>query len=160
RGRLGAVKFVRGGFQVFRDDPGRGAAFPARLERPPEPSEFVAVDPPRNDTEALWENFLECVRARWTGTFSPPDLGAAAGATGAVAVESFRPGRAQTWDRERRAMAPADGNWAARGEKRSHAGAAPNHVFGWSAGDAGRTLAPPAHQRLAGPWRNGKDPAS
>src|SRR5262249_5064131 len=71
RGRLGALKFVRGGFQVFRDDPTRGASFPPRLELLPEPDEFVAVESPRNDTEALWENFLESARARRQSTFIP-----------------------------------------------------------------------------------------
>jgi hypothetical protein len=32
-------------------------------------------------------------------------------------------------------------------------------VFGWSAGDTGSTLAAPDHQKLAGPWLNGKEPA-
>src|SRR5262249_58899913 len=64
RGRLGALKFVRGGFQVFRDDPTPGASFPPRLERPVEPDEFVACEPPKNDTESLWDNFLDSVRSR------------------------------------------------------------------------------------------------
>jgi predicted dehydrogenase len=159
RGRLGAVKFVRGGFQVFRDDPTRGASFPARLERPAEPDEFVACEPPRNDTEALWENFLESVRTRRQGTFSPPDLGAAAVATAAMAVQSYRSGQAVFWDRERRAMATGQ-RWAERWEQRSRARAKPNQVFGWSGGDAGSTLHPPGYQKLAGPWTSGKDPAT
>ena len=159
RGRLGAIKFVRGGFQVFRDDPTRGAAFPPRLERHPEPAEFVAVEPPRNDTEALWENFLECVRARRQGTFSPPDLGAAAVAVTALAELSYRSGSAAFWDRERRAVAGPDGGWAERWARRSRARAKPNQVFGWSGGDAGSTLQPPDYQKLAGPWANGRDPA-
>jgi predicted dehydrogenase len=159
RGRLGAIRFVRGGFQVFRDDPSRGAAFPARMERPAEPAEFVAVEPPRNDTEALWENFLESVRARRQSTFSPPDLGAAAVATAAMAVQSYRTGQALVWDREKRVVASADGSWADRWERRSKARAKPNQVFGWSGGDTGSTLQPPGYQKLAGPWISGKDPA-
>jgi predicted dehydrogenase len=159
RGRLGAVKFVKGGFQVFKDDPARSAAFPPRLERPPEPAEFVAVEPPRNETEALWENFLECVRSRRPGTFSPPDLGAAAVAATAMAAQSYRTGSALFWDRERRTAVAADGSWSERWEKRSKARGKPNQVFGWSGGDAGSTLQPPAHQKLAGPWVSGKDPA-
>ena len=158
RGRLGAIKFVKGGFQVFRDDPTRGAAFPPRLERQPEPAEFVATESPRNDTEALWENFLECVRSRRPATFSPPDLGAVAVVTAAMAVQSYRTGQALFWDRERRAVSASSG-WAERWEKRSKARAKPNQVFGWSGGDAGSTLQPPDYQRLAGPWVNGKDPA-
>jgi predicted dehydrogenase len=159
RGRLGAIRFVKGGFQVFRDDPTRGASFPGRLERPAEPAEFVAAEPPRNDTEALWENFLDSVRARRQSTFSPPDLGAAAVTTAAMAVQSYRTGQALFWDRERRAVAAADAGWAERWEKRSQTRGKPSQVFGWSGGDAGSTLRPPGYQGLAGPWTNGKDPA-
>src|SRR5262245_54665634 len=74
RGRLGAIKFVRGGLQIHRDDPTRGATFPARLEHPPIPAETIAVEPPKNETESLWENFLNCVRSRTQSTFCPPDL--------------------------------------------------------------------------------------
>src|SRR5262249_61775621 len=59
RGRLGAIKFIKGGFHIFRDDPTRGATFPTRLEQPPAPAEAVVVEPPRNETEAMWENFLD-----------------------------------------------------------------------------------------------------
>jgi len=159
RGRLGAIKFVRGGFQVFRDDPTRGAAFPGRLERAVEPAEVVAVEPPRNDTEALWENFLDAVRARRQSTFSPPDLAAAAVCVAALAERSYRTGRAMTWDKERRAATPADGAWAERWEQRSRAGGKPAQVFGWSGGDAGSGLHAPAYQRLAGPWTTAHDPA-
>lgn len=159
RGRLGAIRFVKGGFQVFRDDPNRGAAFPPRLEKPIEPGEFVAVEPPRNDTECLWENFLECVRGRRQSTFSPPDLGAAAVVTSAMAVQSYRTGQSLFWDREKRAVAAADASWAERWEKRSKGRGKPNQVFGWGGGEAGSTLTPPDYQKLAGPWTTGKDPA-
>ncbi len=124
----------------------------------PEPASFEAVEPPRNDTESLWENFLDCVRSRRQSTFSPPDLGAVAVATAAMAVQSYRSGSALFWDKEKRAIVPADSTWPERLEKRSKAGAKPNQVFGWSGGDGG-SVQPPAHQSLAGPWTNGKDPA-
>lgn len=144
RGRLGAVKFVKGGFHLFRDAPGRGASFPPRLERPPEPAKVVAVEGPRNETEALWENFLGCVRDRRpAGVFSPPDLGAAAATVAALAEGSYRTGRALAWDKDRRAVVPADGSWAARWEERSRARGKPNQVFGWAAGDTGSVLEPP-----------------
>ncbi|MCI0703935.1 MAG: Gfo/Idh/MocA family oxidoreductase [Planctomycetia bacterium] len=159
RGRLGAIKFVKGGFQLFRDDPTRGASFPPRLEQTVEAAQFVAVEPPRNDTETLWENFLACVRAKQQSTFSPPDLGAAAVSTAAMAVQSYRTGQALLWDKEKREVVAADANWAERLEKRSKSRAKPNQVFGWTGGDGG-TVQPPPHQSLAGPWLNGKDPAS
>ncbi|HEY3789533.1 MAG TPA: Gfo/Idh/MocA family oxidoreductase [Urbifossiella sp.] len=129
RGRLGAIKFVKGGFQVFRDDPSRGAFFAPRMEKLPEANEFIAVESPRNETEALWENFLECVRSRRTSTFSPPDLSAAAVAITSLAERSFEVN-------------------ASRGK--------PNQILGWSGGDSGSVLQAPAYQKLAGPWLNGK----
>jgi predicted dehydrogenase len=142
RGRFGALKFVKGGFQVFKDDPARGASFPARHEGPIEPTSFVEVEPPKNETEALWLNFLDCVRARRQATFSPPDLGAVAVATATMAVQSYRTGTAFHWDKERRTALPADASWAERGEKRSRAKAAPNQVFGWTGGDGGAVQPP------------------
>jgi hypothetical protein len=108
RGRTGAIKFVRGGFQLFKDDPTRGASYPPRLEQPLEPASFESVEPPRNDTETLWDNFLECVRARRQSTFSPPDLGAVAVTTAAMAVQSYRTGQALFWDKEKRTVVPAN----------------------------------------------------
>jgi predicted dehydrogenase len=132
RGRLGAIKFVKGGFQVFRDDPNRGAVFAPRLEKPIEAGEFVAAEPPKNDTEALWENFLECVRSRRPSTFSPPDLGAAAVNVTSQAERSFTVN-------------------ASIGK--------PSQILGWTGGDAGSVMKEPAYQKLAGPWTNGTDPA-
>jgi predicted dehydrogenase len=159
RGRLGTVKFVKGGFQVYRDDPTRGATFPPRLETPMLPSEVVSVEPPRNETEVLWENFLACMQSRQQSTYCPPDLGAAAVAVTAMAARSYRTGQALFWNRERREVVEADSTWGARWESRSKSHSRPNQVFGWSAGDTGSTLTPPTHQNLAGPWANGKEPA-
>jgi hypothetical protein len=156
RGRLGAIKFVRGGFHLYRDDPSRGATFPPRLEHPHVPAETIAVEPPKNETEALWENFLGCLRSRTQSTFCPPDLAAAAVVATAMAELSLRgDGRELTWDRGRREITTAFAPWI----ERSRARGKPNQVFGWSAGETGSTLHPPAYQRLAGPWVNGKDPA-
>jgi predicted dehydrogenase len=157
RGRLGAVKFVKGGFQVFRDDPHRGASFPTRHEHALEPHELVSADAPRNETESLWENFLDAVRSRRQSTFSPPDLAAPAVALTAMAVQSYRTGQALCWDRERRAIASGN-RWAEGWEKRSQSRGKPNQVVGWSGGDSGSTLDAPGYQKLAGSWANGKDP--
>jgi predicted dehydrogenase len=109
RGRRGAIKFVKGGLHLFRDDPAKAGNFPPRLERPLDAAELVAVPPPKNETEALWENFLDCVRRRDRATFCPPDLGAAAVAVTAMGWESCQRGTALAWDRERRAVRPAAG---------------------------------------------------
>ena len=74
-------------------------------------------------------------------------------------VSIFRAAMASLTPRTVMAVANADSSWAERWEKRSKQRAKPNQVFGWSGGDGGE-VQPPAHQSLAGPWVNGKDPAS
>jgi predicted dehydrogenase len=160
RGRLGAIKFIKGGFHLYRDDPTRGATFPPRIEQPLVPSETVSVEPPKNETESLWENFLDCVRARRQSTFSPPDLGAAAVAVTAMAELSYWSGnQTMFWDRDRRAVALPTSGWAERWQERSRARGKPSQIFGWTGGDTGSTLLQPPYQKFAGPWVNGKDPA-
>jgi hypothetical protein len=130
RGRLGTIKFVKGGFQVFADDPARGASFPPRQERALEPTEFVPVESPKNETETLWVNFLECIRSRRHATFCPPDLACSA-------VQTI-----------------------SQAEARLAVNRKPNRpILGWTGGDRGSVLNPPHFQKLAGPWVNGRDPA-
>lgn len=161
RGHLGAIKFVKGGFEVIPDNPKGGAGIPARLEKSMT-GEFVNCEPPmgRNaDTEALWANYLQCVRERKRETLSTPELGAAAFTTVGMGVLSYRQGRVLFWDKERRKPVVADSSWAERWEARSKKRGKPNQVMGWSAGETGSLLNPPDYQRLAGPWTGGKDPA-
>jgi predicted dehydrogenase len=123
RGRRGAMKFVKGGFEVLGDSP-----------------ETVRVESPKNETEALWANFLECVRRRDRATLCSPDLGAAAVAVVALAQAGHRDGRVYAWDRERRTAVPAD--------------AIPPVPSRRTGGD----VQPPDYMRLAGPWVGGAEP--
>jgi hypothetical protein len=107
RGPDGALKFVRGGVELLS------------REAKPSAGELIAVEPPKNETESLWRNFLDCVRRRDRATVSPPDLGAAAVVVVALAQQSYRDGRAYFWDHERRQAMPADATWAAKWEQRS-----------------------------------------
>lgn len=160
RGRLGTIRFGPRGFEIFDDNPSKGSGMPARLgDRAIAPAEVVTVEKPRNETEALWLNFLECIRARNRQTISTPELGAAALTTVAMGVLSYRTGQALFWDREQRRLAPADGSWASRWEKRSQGRGKPNQVLGWQGGETGSTLQPPEWSKLAGPWTGSKDPA-
>ena len=77
RGRRGAITFGKGGFEVAGDGG----------------PESVSVPSPKNETEALWRDFLDCVRRRDRATLSPPELGAAAVFVVAAAQESLRTGR-------------------------------------------------------------------
>ena len=111
RGRTGSIKFVKGGFQLHKHDPRGGSGVPHRLERELSPSEVVGVTPPANETEALWTDFLDCVRRRDRQTLSGPDLGAATTTILDLALRSFDDGRAYGWDAERREAVTADAKW-------------------------------------------------
>jgi predicted dehydrogenase len=102
RGRQGTLKFTRGAVQLFADNPERASGFPARLEAPLEPSEVRESLPPRNETESLWRDFLDCVARRDRQTLCPPELGAAALTVTALGWESCRRGQAVAWNRDRR----------------------------------------------------------
>jgi predicted dehydrogenase len=164
RGRLGTIKFVEGGYEVIADDPAGKAGLPARLEKSVA-GKFVDCGAPdmttnkNADTELLWQDFLKCVRDNNRETLSTPELGAAAFTTVAMGVESYRKGVALFWDRSGRKTAPADASWASRWEQRSKSHGKPNQVMGWTANDTGSTFTPPEYQKLAGAWKDGKDPA-
>jgi predicted dehydrogenase len=106
RGRHGNVKFVKGGVHLYRDDPAKAGVLPQRHDKPLEPTERFSVDAPRNETEALWTHFLDCVRKRSRDTLCPPDLGAAAVTLLAMGWDASRLGMALTWDRDRREAKP------------------------------------------------------
>jgi predicted dehydrogenase len=163
RGRLGTIKFVKGGFEFIPDNPKGSPGTPARLEKsiPGEKVDCVAdtFAQKDGDTYALWNNFIECVRGRKRETLSTPELGAAAFTTVAMGVQSYRTGKTLFWDAEARKPVEADASWAARWEKRSKEHGKPNQVKGWSAEEAGSVVIPPDYQKLGGPWVNGKDPA-
>jgi predicted dehydrogenase len=161
RGRLGTIKFVKGGFQVIKDDPSQQAGKPARLEESIK-GEFEEAKLPdgKLDTEALWEDFLECVRSHKHETLSTPELGAAAFTTVSLGVQSYRTGKALFWDAEKRSATEADASWATNLERRSKKHGKPHQVAGWSADDTGSVLVPDEYQKLAGPWTDGKDPAT
>tara|TARA_R110002049_G_scaffold309268_1_gene519565 strand:- start:88190 stop:89659 length:1470 start_codon:yes stop_codon:yes gene_type:complete len=86
-----------------------------------------------------------------------PELGAAAVMMVNLAVRSYREGKVFHIDQSGQ-ISDGDSSWAKRWEKMSKAGAKPNHVPGWKAGDTGSVLYPPDYQELAGPWIDGKPP--
>jgi predicted dehydrogenase len=170
RGRLGAIKFVQGGFQVIKDDPNKGAGIPARLEQSLKPDDMVECKFPEGfnrdnwgpnyDTAALWTNFLDCVRSHKRETLSTPELGAAAFTTVALGVQSYRTGKVLFWDQVARKGVDADASWADKLQERSKKHAKPSQVLGWKADQTGSVLVPPDYQKLAGPWKGDKDPAA
>jgi predicted dehydrogenase len=165
RGHLATIKFLKTGFEIISDPPKGKAGIPARLEDSVK-GKFVECDPPlprkgwpHSDTEALWMNFLSCVRTKNRKTLSPPDLGAAAFTTVNMGVQSYRFGKVLFWDKKERKAAQADEGWAQRWEQLSKKRGKPHQIYGWKAGDKGSLLNPPDYMKLAGPWIDGKDPA-
>ena len=162
RGRLATIKFLGGGdymkgFEVYGQDIGGGPAKPKEGFGKPVHS---FENPKKGDaTYALYENFLECVRARNRETMSTPELGAAAFTTVNMGVLSYRQGRVLFWDKEQRKTKEADASWARNWEQRSHQRGKPSHILGWEGGDKGSTLKAPDYQKLEGPWKDGRDPS-
>jgi predicted dehydrogenase len=166
RGHLATIRFGVGkrdggdyvtGFDVYAQNITGGPKKPGEdLSKPV----YSFENPAHGDaTYALWDNFLECVRNNKRDTLSTPELGAAAFTTVNMGVLSYRQGKALFWDKEQRKPTEADASWAAKWEARSKKHGTPNQIIGWNGGDSGSTLTPPAYQKLAGPWIDGKDPA-
>lgn len=163
RGHTGTIKFDTRdkmmGFEVLPQKleggaPGRPIANTAGA------SNLQAAIPDKDTTPQLWDNFLDCVRDARTETMCTPYLGAAAFTTVAMGVKSYREGKALFWDKEQRKTNDADASWASRWEKRSEARGKCNQIPGWKAGDTGSTIHGEDYQKLAGPWKNGVDPAT
>ena len=103
RGRFGAIKFVKGALHLIARRPDAGvAACRADWRRRSSRPRRSRCAPPANETQALWEHFLGCVRDRNRATLCPPDLGAAAVTLAAMGVGSYRSGQVLTWDKEQR----------------------------------------------------------
>jgi predicted dehydrogenase len=89
-----------------------------------------------------------------------PDLGAAAVTTVILGAMSYRNGKVYHFDAERGRYTDGSPAWADRWETLSEHRGQPKHVPGWQAGETGSELQPKPYQSLAGPWIDGKDPAS
>jgi predicted dehydrogenase len=162
RGHTGTIKFdgnPREGFNVSSQS--------HALEGKPAPpgadtgdgGEKYKPEQPREDTRALWEHYLGCVRSRNQETLCPADLGYAAITTVNMGVQSYREGKGLFFDKKTGKVSAADESWSARWEKRSHERGKPEQVAGWHAGVEGSLLELPDYQKLEGPWVDGKDPA-
>lgn len=160
RGHTGTIRFEgnpKDGFSVSAQ----------KLEGRPAPpgankgegGERFKPEQPRDDTRALWDHYIECVRSRNQETLCPAETGYAAIATVNLGVQSYREGKAYYFDKKTGQSSQADASWSEKWEKRSHERGKPNQVMGWHAGEEGSLLHLPAYQKLEGPWKDGKDPA-
>jgi predicted dehydrogenase len=136
RGRTGAIRFRKGGFQIVHDDPRGGSGVPRRGESEITPAEVVSVEPPKNETEAMWRNFLDGVRRRDCDTQCGPELGAAAVTLTDLALRSFDDGRAYGWDPNRREAVLADAAWLAKRGGKS-GGTEPPEYMRWASPTGG-----------------------
>jgi predicted dehydrogenase len=166
--QLGEVIRGHTGTMLFEGDPRQGFSVASqKLEGRPAPpganrgegGERFKPEQPREDTRALWEHFLGCVRSRNQETLCPADLGYAAITTVNLGVQSYREGKAFFFDKKTGKVSQADESWAAKWEKRSKERGKPEQVTGWHAGVEGSLLEPPPYQKLEGEWVDGKDPA-
>lgn len=173
RGKLGTLKFGKTkegiwGYEIIPQKEGRGGPAPANVKGD-EKGNFVQsplIDGGKNakykwmtDTYALWEDFLECCKARKQETLSSAELGAAAFTTVNLGVQSYRQGHVMFWNKELRKPVDGNGSWASNWEKRSKARGKPNEVMGYQGDPKGSQLFPEAYQKLGGPWVGGNDPA-
>jgi len=162
RGHTGTIVFDSDGFNVIPQKL-QGAPAPPTRDGSGKSGNHVAANfkaAGDNDTSALWDHFLECIRSRNPETRCPADLGYAAIATVNMGVQSYREGKALYFDKKTGAVTDADASWANQWEERSKQRGKPNQVIGWNAGEEGSLLNPPSYQKLEGDWVDGRDPAA
>jgi predicted dehydrogenase len=160
RGHFGSLVFAGGAFGV-----GPNASFDFIPERPQVTGDsslkretFRGAAAGDDYDSAHMANFLEAVQAgKPAMVHNDPELAAAAVAIVDLAARSYREGKVLQMDREGNVM-DGDRSWAAGWEEMSERRAKPRHVPGWRAGDKGSVLQPPAYQKLAGEWVDGKPP--
>ena len=109
---------------------------------------------------AHFDNFLDAIRTgKPNSVNNDPELGSAAVMMVNLAIRSYREGKVFHIDRAG-SVTTGNSSWADRWEEMSVANAKPHHVPGWHAADTGSVMIANDYQQLAGPWIEGKDPAS
>jgi predicted dehydrogenase len=126
------------------------------------PSNLNAANMKNSDTTYLhFKNWLAALEANQPEMCNnTPDLGAAAVVTVILGAMSYRNGKVYHFDQATGTYKDGDDSWSKKWEALSDARGNPTQVPGWKAGDKGSKLVPPEYMNLAGPWKNGVDPAS
>ena len=120
----------------------------------------VGVENKGNTTYLHFKNWVESMQANDPQMCNnTPDLGAAAVVTVILGAMSYRFGKVYHFDEATGRYSDGSDAWAHQWENLSEKHGKPKHVPGWAAGDTGSTIKAPDHQRLAGPWIDGRDPA-
>lgn len=108
-----------------------------------------------------FENFVQAMKDNDPEmVYCSPELGAAAMVVVKLGAKSYREGRVFHFDPESLTISDGNDGWANQWEHMSEDRATPRHVPGWHAGTKGSELKPRDYQALAGPWKEGVDPAS
>jgi predicted dehydrogenase len=124
-------------------------------------NEHIEVGGITDNHLAHFENFCDAAIAGDPGLVKcDPEMGAAAMVIVKLGAASYRQGKIFHFDRENMRVIDGNPSWATRWEALSAERAKPQHIPGWSAGDAGSVLYPADYQRLAGDWIDGVDPAA
>jgi predicted dehydrogenase len=123
--------------------------------------ETIQSEKVENTTYQHFKNWIDAMVARDPMLCNNSvDLGAAAITNVLLGARSYREGKVYHFDAENLAIHDGDSSWAKRWEAKSRAREKPNQIPGWTAGDTGSLLKDPDYMKLAGPWVDGKDPAS
>jgi predicted dehydrogenase len=158
RGHQGSFVFGNGEqFESFEFIPERPQVTGnSKLKKETITSEKVA-----DTTYQHFSNWIDAMLAKEPGKCNNAvDLGAAAITNVLLGARSYREGKVYHFDSETLSVHDGDSSWAKGWEARSRARGKPNHIPGWTAGDTGSLLREPEYMNLAGPWIDGKDPAS
>ncbi len=158
RGHHGSFVFGNGeGFEDYQFIPER----PQVTRDSKLKEEVIQAGKVPNTTYAHFKNWIEAMQANDPQMCNnPADLGAAALSTVILGAKSYREGKVYHIDPETLTVHEGGSDWAKKWEKKSQNREKPNHIAGWKAGDHGSLLEEPDYMKLAGPWVNGKDPAS
>jgi predicted dehydrogenase len=164
RGHFGAFEFGNGeSFTDFRFLAERPqVTLDGRIRDEVIPTGITEADLEREPTiYRHLRNWVEAVRAEDPGKVNnAPDLGAAAVVTVILGAMSYRNGKVYHFDAATGRYGDGSPDWARKWEALSDARDKPRHVPGWHAGDTGSLIKAPEHQKLAGPWIDGRDPAA
>ncbi|TWT97934.1 Inositol 2-dehydrogenase [Botrimarina colliarenosi] len=123
-------------------------------------SERVEVGKVGDTSFAHFENFVGAIKDDKPEQVNcSPELGAAAMVVVKLGAMSYREGKAYHFNRDSMTYGDADASWANHWEEMSARGDKAPHVPGWHAGEKGSKMVPEDYQKLAGPWKDGVDPA-
>ena len=122
--------------------------------------ERIATETVSDTTYAHFKNWIDAMVANDPSLCNnDPALGAAAITTVILGARSYREGKVFHFDDKNHTIHDGNSEWAKGWEARSKRRDKPSHIAGWKAGDYGSTLEEPDYMKLAGPWKDGKDPS-